>query len=64
MAGETAPAKGGLTLEMVRDQWDTASDFGGETVFPNWNYKTGRSGAMSGSFKNLQMFGLFGKPKM
>jgi (3R)-3-hydroxyacyl-CoA dehydrogenase / 3a,7a,12a-trihydroxy-5b-cholest-24-enoyl-CoA hydratase / enoyl-CoA hydratase 2 len=28
-------AKGGLTLEMVRDQWDKASDFGGETVFPN-----------------------------
>eukprot|EP00943_MAST-04B_sp_MAST-4B-sp1_P003785 g3785.t1 len=43
-------AKGGLTLEMVRDQWDKASDFG--------------AGAMSGSFKNLQMFGLFGKPKM
>ena len=49
---------------MVRDQWDKASDFAGETVFPNWNYKTGKSGAMSGSFKNLQMFGLFGKSKI
>ena len=57
-------SKGGLTPEMVRDQWDKASDFAGETVFPNWNYKTGKSGAMSGSFKNLQMFGLFGKSKI
>ena len=28
--------------EMVRDQWDKATDFAGETVFPNWNYKTGK----------------------